>query len=617
VTTATKPLATIDGVMLTPGVSKNNRLYTRDAIGRAVARMRERLQDPTGLPIVMRTHHEAGDNSRLIVGRITDVTQQPDGSAAYKAHLYNTDAGRDIGTLIDPKAPALKSTSVHGYWIGPIERHRQGADTIETADDLEVDAIDFTASPGVTGAQIRSVAFESVSKSAADGAAITETADATVTLDADVLTEVADEPNPIFEKYSAAQRKSMAAKGQAMTNGSYPIANKGDVRKAIRAVGRGGADHDAIRKHIIARAKALGFASMIPDTWANDGSMKETAPTVPAEPDMTPIDEAYVLVCVGDDSGPLVSVRSSNVDPGDVKKAAKQAAKIAARAIKNAPDEPAPAEPDDGTYDTAYSGETHTPEGTVAQTWTVSVNGKEMDADEAKAIVAAAVAETAPKTPAPAVEPAPTPAAAPAVVEQKEVAVSDTAKVVEQATPVPAPVAPAATDLPALIAAAVNVAVTSAVAEALPKAVKKALKERKPDKASQGVQQAAAPAVIPPAAAPATETAPVTPTATAESTTKAGTTQVTEAAPAEAGITAAQLKEALEAERTKTIAEVRTQLLNENGVPGRKGYRVNESDGKSEATGDDLWDRRSEVWSQVFPSQMSPAPAPAVAATAA
>jgi hypothetical protein len=45
-------------------------------------------------------------------------------------------------------------------------------------------------------------------------------------------------------------------------------------------------------------------------------------------------------------------------------------------------------------------------------------------------------------------------------------------------------------------------------------------------------------------------------------------------------------------------------------VPGRKGYRVNESDGKSEVTGDDLWDRRSEVWSQVFPSQMSPAPVP-------
>jgi hypothetical protein len=179
-----KPLATIEGTMLTPGVSKNLRRYTPGAIGRAVTRMRERLNDPAGLPIVMRTHHDAGDNSRLIVGRITDVSQQPDGSAAYTGHLFDTAAGRDIGTLIDPGAPALKSTSIHGYWIGPVEREQQGSDTIETADDLEVDAIDFTASPGVTGAQIRAVVFESVSRRVDPAHVITEIGRATISVNA-------------------------------------------------------------------------------------------------------------------------------------------------------------------------------------------------------------------------------------------------------------------------------------------------------------------------------------------------------------------------------------------------------------------------------------------------
>lgn len=81
-------------------------------------------------------------------------------------------------------------------------------------------------------------------------------------------------------KYSADQMKAMAAKGQAMKNAkgdpSYPIADEDDLDKAIRAVGRGGADHDAIRKHIISRAKALGKSSMIPDNWNPDGSMSDS-----------------------------------------------------------------------------------------------------------------------------------------------------------------------------------------------------------------------------------------------------------------------------------------------------------------------------------------------------
>ena len=74
-------------------------------------------------------------------------------------------------------------------------------------------------------------------------------------------------------KYDTDDRKSMAGH-EAMNDGSYPIADRADLGNAIHAVGRGGADHNAIRRHVIARAKALGASSEIPDNWNADGSLK-------------------------------------------------------------------------------------------------------------------------------------------------------------------------------------------------------------------------------------------------------------------------------------------------------------------------------------------------------
>lgn len=83
----------------------------------------------------------------------------------------------------------------------------------------------------------------------------------------------------VREKYSADDKKKMLASGQAMKNAkgdpSYPIGDEEDLDKAIHAVGRGGSDHDGIRKHIIAQAKKLGLSSKIPDNWNADGSLKE------------------------------------------------------------------------------------------------------------------------------------------------------------------------------------------------------------------------------------------------------------------------------------------------------------------------------------------------------
>jgi hypothetical protein len=76
-------------------------------------------------------------------------------------------------------------------------------------------------------------------------------------------------------KYNADDLRRMAASGAAMADESYPIGDADDLDKAIHAVGRGGAEHDAIRRHVIKRAKALGKSSEIPDNWAADGSLKE------------------------------------------------------------------------------------------------------------------------------------------------------------------------------------------------------------------------------------------------------------------------------------------------------------------------------------------------------
>lgn len=77
------------------------------------------------------------------------------------------------------------------------------------------------------------------------------------------------------EKYTQKERDESASKGHAMEGGSYPVEDEDDLQKAIKAVGRGNADHDAIRKHIIAQATRLKLSKLIPENWNADGSLAE------------------------------------------------------------------------------------------------------------------------------------------------------------------------------------------------------------------------------------------------------------------------------------------------------------------------------------------------------
>jgi HK97 family phage prohead protease len=97
-------------------------------------------------------------------------------------------------------------------------------------------------------------------------------------------------------KYNAEQLRTMAKNGQAMPDGAYPIADREDLGNAVHAVGRGGADHDAIRRHIMKRAKAMGASSMIPDHWQADGSLGDmTAMASGRAEEPTPYTRSFAL----------------------------------------------------------------------------------------------------------------------------------------------------------------------------------------------------------------------------------------------------------------------------------------------------------------------------------
>jgi hypothetical protein len=73
---------------------------------------------------------------------------------------------------------------------------------------------------------------------------------------------------------TTAERQQAAKAGEAMPDGSFPVRNADDLKNAVKAVGRAGADHDKVRAFIIRRSKALKVPFMVPSSWAPDGSLK-------------------------------------------------------------------------------------------------------------------------------------------------------------------------------------------------------------------------------------------------------------------------------------------------------------------------------------------------------
>lgn len=67
---------------------------------------------------------------------------------------------------------------------------------------------------------------------------------------------------------SAAGRRRHASRGQAMRDGSYPVASAADLHNAVQAIGRA-KNPGAVRRHIKRRAAKLGLSHTLPDGWSS------------------------------------------------------------------------------------------------------------------------------------------------------------------------------------------------------------------------------------------------------------------------------------------------------------------------------------------------------------
>ncbi len=79
--------------------------------------------------------------------------------------------------------------------------------------------------------------------------------------------------------FTAEERRAAAARGEALPDGSFPIASVKDLENAIHDIGRA-KDEAKAKAHIVARAKALGATDKLPDGWsvsksASSGDLKD------------------------------------------------------------------------------------------------------------------------------------------------------------------------------------------------------------------------------------------------------------------------------------------------------------------------------------------------------
>ena len=78
----------------------------------------------------------------------------------------------------------------------------------------------------------------------------------------------------LYEKeFTSTKREELSKKGYALPDGSFPIENAADLKRAIKAYGRA-KNQSAAAKHIAKRAKALGHSNLIPDTEDFKKSLK-------------------------------------------------------------------------------------------------------------------------------------------------------------------------------------------------------------------------------------------------------------------------------------------------------------------------------------------------------
>ena len=223
-----KRIATVSGTALVPGVSKNGRLYSKEAIARAVQRAQERIAEGSQ-PLTMLTHHAADDDSLRVVGAVRSMTLAEDGSARFVADLADTEHARSILSLVSGDAPYLRGVSIRGAWVGKVRRERgPNGDMVETG-DLELDGLDFTRKPGVPGAGIDSIEVAGGKPRETDDGRtlIYESAEALVTIIEDAETSGPVERAPVVpEDVREALRATLGTRPSLVIEADTPALSK-------------------------------------------------------------------------------------------------------------------------------------------------------------------------------------------------------------------------------------------------------------------------------------------------------------------------------------------------------------------------------------------------------
>ena len=340
-----KRIATVSGTALIPGVSRNGRLYTPEMIAKAVERAQDRIADGSR-PLTMLTHHGADDDSTRIVGTVTGLSLESDGSARFTADIADTDHGRTIASLVSTKdgPPVLRGVSMRGAWVGRTRRERYAGQLVETADDLELDGLDYTRKPGIAGAEIDRVDLaEELPAESADGRhLIYESAEAVVTFteDAGVVEAVADfkantKPAGVTASdyadpgYQADKKKRYPLDTKARAKSAWSYINQGDNAKAYT-----GPQLKRIKQRIMKALKRFGV-TVTAESWLID-TITESVPAAPVAEEMYGVygDQGPGSFCLNATNGPVsVTVSSYCVDPADLELVLHAAVDGAAKAL--------------------------------------------------------------------------------------------------------------------------------------------------------------------------------------------------------------------------------------------------------------------------------------------
>lgn len=308
-------IATVSGTAIRPGISRNNRKYTPEAIGRMVERAQARLNEGE-MPLTTLTHHEAGDDSTRIVGRITRITQEADGSATYQAEITDTHHGRDILSLVSGPTPALKGVSIRGAWVGPVRREAgpNGA-TVETADDLELDGLDYTRKPGVPGAGIASVALAGAEPRESDGSSRVPIAESAP--EASVTVTEADDSTPApggpfaDPGYQADKKKRYPVDTKARAKAAWSFVNQADNARLYTS-----AQLKRIKQRITKALKGFGVTVATAEGWLIDPATAISEALAECwDMDSQPAGDLYISLTNGPTT---VTVSSRLLDPHDL-----------------------------------------------------------------------------------------------------------------------------------------------------------------------------------------------------------------------------------------------------------------------------------------------------------